>query len=166
MTLKHLILNNTWTNISSLFLEIYPEAEKNLKGYENVFGKLLLIDPEHMGMSIVTTKVIDDDEVYIDVSGLHNHPKNVEENYPQGLELTPWGKWLGMDISKASLNDFSESELIVHCLYEMTFVGFEEEDIKKRISRIEKSRKERESMTEEENDAIRASVEDILRTWG
>lgn len=165
MTLKYLILNSTWTNISSLFLEIYPEAEKNLKGYENVFEKLLLIDPEHMDMSIVTTKVKDGEDVYIDVSGLHNHPKNEEENYLQGLELTPWRKWLGMDISKDSLNEFSELELIVHCLYEMTFVGFDEDDIERRISSIEKSRKKSETMTEEESNAITASVEEILRSW-
>lgn len=165
MTLKQLILNTTWPNISSLFLELHPEAEENIKGYKNVFEKLQLMEPEEMDISIIITKENDGDDVYFDVSGLYKHPKNEEDHYPQGLELTPWRKWLGMDISKDSFNNFTELEIIVHCLYEMTFVGFEEEDIEKRIRSIEKSRKERKSMTEEDSDAITASVEKILRTW-
>ncbi len=37
--------------------------------------------------------------------------------------------------------------------------------LKEKNDRIEKSRKARESMTDEESDAITASVEEILRTW-
>lgn len=36
-----------------------------------------------------------------------------------------------MTISKESLDYFSELEIIVHCLYEMTFMGFSDEDIQK-----------------------------------
>lgn len=165
MTFKELIESNTWPTISSLFLESYPQAEKNMEGYKTVFEKLTVMDSEKSDMSIIISKEKDGNEEYIDVSGLYNKPKNEEEHYSQGIEFTPWGKWLGMDISKESLAAFSEPEIIVHCLYEMTFVGFSEEDIQKRISRIEKSRKERESMTEEERDAITASVEELLSEW-
>lgn len=165
MTLKQLILNNTWPTISTVFIETYPDSEKSMAGYKTVFTKLVLLNPEETDISIVITKEKDGDEEYIDVSGLHNHPRNKEETYSQGIEFTPWRKWLGMDISKESLNDFSEAELIVHCLYEMTFEGFEEEDIENRIISIDKSRMERESLTEEESEAIAISVEEILNVW-
>jgi len=44
-----------------------------------------------------------------------------------------------MDISEESLADFSEKEIIVHCLYEMTFVGFSEEEIQKVLGRSERN---------------------------
>lgn len=131
MTFKQIIQTNTWPNISKIFLEVYPEATKNMEGYKSVFKKLAMIDSEEIDMSIVIENVTDDNEAYIDVSGLYNNPKNEEEHYSQGIELTPWRQWLGMDISAESLADFSEEEIIVHCLYEMTFVGFSEEDIEK-----------------------------------
>ena len=109
MTLKQLLKTNTWLAISSMFIDLYPDAEINIKGYEAVFQKLVIMDTEGTEILIVISKEKDDDEEYIDVSGLHNYPKNQEENYPQGLELTPWCKWLGMDISKESFKDFSES---------------------------------------------------------
>lgn len=140
MTLKKLTQIKTWEQISPTFLAIYPEAEKNMEGYKSVFEKLLAMDSEKMEMSIVITTVEDsfDGEEYIDVSGRYNHPKNQEENYSQGLEFTPWRKWLGMDISQKSLEDFSKQEIIVHCLYEMTFEGFSEKHIQEVISRSEK----------------------------
>jgi hypothetical protein len=133
MTLKKLIEFNTWPTISLLLMEIYPEAEKNLQHYKMVFEELTVMDYEEMDISIVITKEKDevDGEEYIDVSGLHNHPKNIEESYSQGIEFVPWEKWLGMDISKGSFDNFSQIEIIVHCLYEMTYLGFYEEDIQK-----------------------------------
>lgn len=104
----------------------------------------MVMEFERIDMSIVVTKEKDEDEEYIDVSGLYNNPKNEEEKYSQGIEFIPWRMWLGMDISNESLQSFSAQEIIIHCLYEMTFVGFTEEDIQKIISRMQKSRKERE----------------------
>ncbi|MGC1632514.1 MAG: DUF6557 family protein [Gelidibacter sp.] len=78
--------------------------------------------------------------------------------YWQGVEFTSWCEWISMDIRKESLNDFSEFEIIVHRLHEMTFVGFSEEVIQESINKIERSKMERESMTVEEINAVTASV--------
>lgn len=165
MTFKELVQANTWPTISALFLEIYPEAEKNMEGYKIVFEKLTLMDPQETDMSIVVTNEKDDfgGEEYIDVSGLYNNPKNDEEHYSQGIEFTPWREWLGMDISQESLNAFSEEEIIVHCLYEMTYVGFSEEEIQKVINRIENSSKEHELLPDENRFVSEASIEKLLR---
>ncbi len=167
MTFKELIRTHTWPSISILFFEIYPDAEKSLRDYQAVFGKLSLMDEEEMDMSIVITVEKDgfDGEEYIDVSGLYNDPKNMEDHYPQGIEFSPWRQWLGMDISKENLNDFSEQEIIVHCLYEMTFMGFTEAVIQKVIDGSTKNREEHKSMTEEERDASTISVEELLKEW-
>lgn len=167
MTLKQLLKTNTWLAISDMFLKLYPDAEINIKGYEAAFQKLKIMDPEGSEILIVISQEKDDDddddEEYIDVSGIHNYPKNEEENYSQGLELTPWRKWLGMTISKESFKDFSELEIIIHCLYEMTFVGFSEEDIQKRINRIENNRQERKLDTDGENYVSASSIDELLK---
>jgi len=135
MTFKQLVKTNCWESISSIFLKIYPQASENIEGYKMVFEKLIVIEAERIDISIVVTKVKDQEEEYFDVSGLHNNPKNEEEKYSQGIEFVPWRKWLGMDISRESLIDFSPQEIIVHCLYEMTFVSFKEEDIHKKLKK-------------------------------
>ena len=165
MNLKQLIQTNSWQTVLPIFLTIYTEAEKNIKGYQTVFEKLITMPSEETDMTIIISREIDGDEEYVDVSGLLNNPKNKEETYSQGIEFTPWRKWLGMDVKKETLNSFSELEIIVHCLYEMTFVGFTEEAIREKMNKIEKSRIERESMTKEESDAVTLSVKELLNKW-
>lgn len=135
MTLKELVQNHTWQNVFAKFLEIYPEAKENMKGYELVFERLKKMQPEENDFAIIITKETDEDDDYFEVSGLHKHPKTKEETYPQGIEFTPWRQWLGMDIYQDSLDNFSEQEIVVHCLYEMTFVGFSEDEIQKVLKR-------------------------------
>jgi|SRR5690554_554708 len=151
MTLKTLIEKHTWPAITSVFLKTYPEAEASMTGYQQVFEKLSEIESETTGMSIIVKTETDDDEDYVDVSGLNIHPKTKEDYYSQGLELTSWKQWLGMEISNESLKEFSEQEILVHCLYEMTFEGFSEDAIQKTNERIEKSRKARQSNPDARN---------------
>ena len=166
MTFKQLLKTHTWARISSVFLEIYPEEEEDLESYRTVYEKLAVMSPEETDMSIVITHEKDDEEEYIDVSGLYNNPKNLEENYSQAIEYSPWREWLGMDISAESLVDFSELEIIVHCLYEMTYVGFEEEAIQEVINRLEKDKEDYKSMSEEEKEkrfVSAASIKELLK---
>ncbi|WP_150452421.1 DUF6557 family protein [Arenibacter lacus] len=166
MTLKELVADTTWPSILASFSEINPEAENNVEEYGRVFKKLKVLEPESSDYWILLKSVSTEDEVYIDVSGLHKNPKAEEESYPQGLELTLWQEWLGMEIHPESLASFSATEIIVHCLLEMTFVGFSEEAIQKQIRSIEKNRKKRQSMTKEEQEEINASVEEWLKIRG
>lgn len=135
MTLKNILQNHTWPDISTVFLKIYPEADKNMSGYKMVFDKLMKMESEETDMWLVVEIQISADETYFDVSGLHKHPKTEEEKYSQGIEFTPWCEWLGMEISKETTQEFTEQEIIVHCLYEMTYVGFYEEKIQNKLPR-------------------------------
>ncbi|MBT9133171.1 MAG: hypothetical protein DDT33_01707 [Firmicutes bacterium] len=66
--------------------------------------------------------------------------RNQEVSY--GIEFTGWAEWLGMEIDQDSFSKYSESGIIGHCLWEMTFYGFTQDDIKKAIDRINKSAEE------------------------
>lgn len=168
MTFKQLIQTNTWPDISSLLLEIYPETEKNMEGYEMVFKKLMLMEPAKIDMYIDVSmeQNYPDEDGYIAVLGVYNNPKTEEEHYSQAIEFTPWRKWLGMDISEESLAEFSEQEIIVHCLYEMTFAGFSEVEIQKVLGKSQKSGVEDRALLKEDRYVSEASIEELFKELG
>ncbi len=129
MTLHQLIKTNAWPKVSVKLLELYPKSKANLLDYKLVYEELGKMKPQQSDFTLLISKEIDDDEEFIDVSGLHNQPKTEEEKYPQALEFCPWSDWLGMAVSKDSLNTYSELDIIAFCLYEMTFISFLEADI-------------------------------------
>lgn len=164
MTLKQLLRTNSWLSVSSILLELYPDEEINIEDYEEVFENLLMMSPEETGMTIVIKTVTDDFDgsAYVDVFGKYNRPENEEERFLQAIEFTSWKKWLGMDISPGSLEDFTELEILAHCLYEMTFAGFEEEEIQQQLGNIEKTIEDYEMMSGEEKLEDMTSLEDLL----
>lgn len=146
--------------------ELLAQYHRNIhSGYKKVFEELLFMHPEDSEISIVVAHQKDDydGEEYVNVSGKYANPKSEEEEFSQAIEFTPWNKWLGMEISQESLQHFSELEIISHCLYEMTFVGFEEEEIQKELNSLEKSIEEYKNMTDEEKKANTISLEELLK---
>ena len=165
MKFKKLIQTNAWLSVEIILLELYPDEGKNISGYKEVFEELLFMHPDDSEISIIVAHQKDDfDGVeYVDVSGKYANPKNEEEEFSQAIEFTAWSKWLGMDISQESLLHFSELEIISHCLYEMTFVGFEEDEIQEELNSIEKSAEEFKNMTDEDKKANTISLEELMK---
>ena len=79
------------------------------------------------------------------------------------IEFTPWSQWLGMEITENALENFSELEIMGHSLYEMTFIGLEEDSIQNEIKRIQEIRDEYDNMSEEEKRKNTRSFEDFLK---
>jgi hypothetical protein len=165
MILKKLLQTNSWLSVSAILLELYTEQEKNISGYEELYEKLLFMNAEDSEITICVENVEDDfdGEQYVDVCGKYLFPKNEEEEYSQAIEFTAWNKWLGMEISEESLQSFTELEIIAHCLFEMTFVGFEEEEIQEKLNALEQDVEEYKNMTDEEKKANKTSLEDIFK---
>lgn len=165
MDYKTLLQQHSWLSIAAILVDLYPDEEKNSSGYREVFEKLLLMPAADSQMSIVVKNCKDDfdGEEYVDVSGIHQHPQSEEENYSYAIEFTPWKEWLGMEIHPGSLADFSELEIIAHCLHEMTFIGFEEEDIQEELQRIDQISEDYKNMTDEEKKANTTSLEELLK---
>ncbi|QTY27058.1 hypothetical protein IGB25_00120 [Flavobacterium sp. CS20] len=68
-----------------------------------------------------------------------------------------------MEIHPDNFTDFSELEIIAHCLHEMTFVGFEEEEIQEELQRIDKISEDYKNMTDEEKKANTTSLDELLK---
>jgi hypothetical protein len=93
-----------------------------------------------------------DNEMYVEVSGIYpdEPPSTPEVNNSYALEFTPWAEWLGMEINNEAFEKFTEPEILSHILYEMTFMGFDEEKILNQKQELDKRIEEIENMTEEE----------------
>jgi len=164
MTLKQLLKNNNWLSIATELYQIFPEEEQNNAGYEEVIEKLMLMAPENSEMSILVIHEKDgfEGEDYVDVCGKYENPKNEEQKLSQALEFTPWKEWLGMEIHPESLTHFSEQEILAHCLHEMTFMGFKEEQIQKHIKDMKAEIEAYKNLTEEEKNERTISLDEFF----
>ena len=68
-----------------------------------------------------------------------------------------------MTIDRDTLKEFNQLEIISHCLYEMTFMGYDEETIQQYLADMEKSVEDFKNMTEEEKRANTKSLDDLLK---
>lgn len=161
-TLKELVHDHNWLSVSSVLIALYPEEEENLEGYEDVFNQLKIMASEDSDMFIVLQTVIDGDEQYVDVYGKQKYSKDEDDDFPNALEFTPWSQWLNMEISAESLEEFTELEILAHCLFEMTFVAFDEVEIQDELNSFKKSVEDYRSMTEAERAENTMSWEELF----
>ena len=166
MKLLELIKTNNWLSVQYMLLNLYPDQEDNLISYQSIYIQLQQSSASKTNMQIVLTQYFDEEtneKSYVDVSGLKksNDQDTVMESY--AIEFVPWKEWLGMTINKDTLAEFNELEIISHCLYEMTFVGYNEEEIQEQFSAINDSMEEYKNMTEEEKKMNTKSLDDLLK---
>jgi hypothetical protein len=100
----------------------YEEVFETLKDYENVIFSDYCIQIDH----------VQSDRPYENVTG-----KRTSEDFNVSLSFTPWKEWLGMRISPGVFENYTGQEILCHCLWEMTFYGYNEKEIQKVISEIE-----------------------------
>lgn len=148
-TLKQLVMDIDWSNVSGSILEAYPGQEKNLEGYEKVFKELKDMDSVKSNDRIRLTECVDDFEnmKYVDVTicnnttywqlwdkegrGKYDEPNGewAEKEVEWGSDFLPWNQWLGMSIDDVTMDSFNTYAIVAHCLFNMTFWGFDEKTI-------------------------------------
>ena len=165
MNFKNLIQGNSWLSVAEILVKLYPDQKDSLQSYEEVYEKLKFMPEEDSDLSIEIEYQTDDFDgaEYVSVSGKYDDPKNEEETFSQAIEFEPWKKWLGMNITSESLASFSELEIIAYCLFEMTFVGFEEEDIQQELIKLEQEMEDYKAMTDEEKKENSISLDDLFK---
>ncbi len=167
MKLIDLIKQNSWLSVELTHLEIYPKEKKNISGYEDNFRQLVSMPVIESDMIIEIKREIDDfdNKEYIDISGRKkNESKDLkEQEVSYALEFTRWSEWLGMQIDKTSIKNFTELEIISRCLFEMTFMGIDENEIQEELNKIIDKYEECKLLTEEEKRLKTISLEDFKR---
>ena len=167
MKLGDLIKSNNWLSVQITLLQIYPDQLNMLDEYQGVFEKLKILDPTNYDLDIVLETYDCDSNfestqnTYVDVSGRKKipDPDAITDGY--ALEFLEWDKWLGMDLAEETIQHFSELEIIAHCLYEMTFVDFEEEAIQYQLKSLNDTIEEYKNLTDEEKNQKTTSFDDL-----
>lgn len=134
---RDIVRGCSFKSVKESVLRLYPGQKKNINGYKDVFKTLRLMRSRNdkAGMAIDIRKVGRGKNAYFDVSG-----RCVEEDIQQlyALEYTPWSKWLGYEVPQNILKKMPKDEIVAHCLWEMTFAGFTQKKIWRKISALKK----------------------------
>lgn len=169
MKLNDIIKSSNWLSVELTLLQLYPDQETMLEDYQNVFEKLKFLEPKDNNMSIVLTENESDPEnesevrTYVDVSGRKKEkdPNSITDSY--AIEFVEWKKWLGMDLAPETTNCFSDLEIIAHCLYEMTFIDYNEGEIKEQFDKINYRVEEYKNLTKEQKKEKTISLDELKR---
>lgn len=130
---KDIVRSCTFKKVKDALLELYPDQRKSIKGYKYVFNTLKIMRPRYSkeGMVIDIRKVGRGKNSYFCVSGVCIL-NGIRQSY--ALEYTPWSKWLGYEVDEKVLKKMPKEEIVAHCLWEMTFMGFTQKKIRSRLS--------------------------------
>jgi hypothetical protein len=170
MKLHDLIKSYDWLSVELTLLRLYPDQEKMLDEYRTVFEKLKITEPaEYDELEIILTEYDcdpnfeSDNETYVDVSGQKKIPDPNDITNGYAIEFLEWDKWLGMDLATETTKNFSDLEIIAHCLYEMTFIDFNEEAIQGQLKSLNDRVEEYKQLTDEEREQKTISLDELKR---
>ena len=164
-----------WEEVKEALERNYEPGEENLEGYQEVFWKLKTIEPTESKMRICIEYVDEskffskdvEPECYWNIFGRNGTINKDTEDAPFfkeakeewlnaettfAIEFTPWKEWLAMEIDKGTANNIElmRADIVAHCLYELTFCGYEEEEIAEKMDEINKSMEEVKNMSKED----------------
>lgn len=166
MILVELFQKNKWEDISKRFVQLYPEQEKNLEGYEHIFDLIPTLEREDVKNMRLCIRHANDRDIspedvreWEDVFGVDGEPltdgdgnvchdKNglpIETTW--ALEFNSFGYWANLPLDEGSLKNYGEIDFICHALYEMTWFGFDQDQIKAQADEINRRYEEVENGT-------------------
>jgi len=145
MKLKEVALSLSWDGVKERFLELYEDQTENIEGYEYVFVQICTVESVPFDMVLYcdlatheTDPFIDEGEEWFNVYGRDGSycefaPEHLETF---GLSFTPWDQWSDMEVDEGSRKKLSDTDIICHCLWEMTFYGFDQEKICEQLDEL------------------------------
>lgn len=130
-TLGELVHALEWRDVETDFQRLYPGEPDWLVQHARVFSALRALRPRLSEMEIVIAEVEDErGETWIDVSG-----RSGDELV--AIEFVDWAEWLGMVVDQTTARRYTPGEIVSHCIWEMSFFGFDEDTIQEKWSEIE-----------------------------
>ena len=170
MKLSELIKSYNWLSVELTLLKLYPDQNQMLDEYRKVYEKLKVTEPaDYDELEIILTEYDSDPdfesdkETYVDVLGQkkNSDPNDISNSY--AIEFLEWDKWLGMDLALETTKNFSDLEIIAHCLYEMTFIDYDEDVIQQQLKSLTDTVEEYKKLTDEERKQKTISFEEFKR---
>ncbi len=168
MKFIEIIKSNTWLTVELTLLRLYPEQKDSIEHYRLVYEALKFLEPIEMDIDITLYQYHNDDgqPSVVDVSGINLQPSPEDITNGLAIEFTSWDKWLGMGITPLTLREFSEPEIISHCLNEMTYAGFDQEEIQTEFAKLKSIVDEYKAMSAEEKERHTVSHDELRKRLG
>jgi hypothetical protein len=137
--LKTVVFDDVWTELE----KEYCMKDEAFEAYFKVYNQLkeLTPEPNHDGFRLVVARVEDGLEpgtFTYDVFGI-----KPGDNDHYALELLPWSELLSFEIVEKCVEAYSAAAVVAHCLYEVTFFGYDASDVEANIKKEIEILKER-----------------------
>jgi hypothetical protein len=128
LKLKDIFETADFAEVWDALIECYPDQEEAYYDYAEMFDQLMEMEPSANPSGILIRVECcadeEDGEQFYDVFGMQ---AGRLEQY--ALELVPWEDWLGFGLTLDTVERMSDPEIIAHCLYEMSFLSFDQNEI-------------------------------------
>lgn len=142
----------SWDVIETVLRGHYQADEDSIEDHRRAHSKILTLEPVTTPMSVVFETYEENGDVGIEISGedgtvLRDMPDFKHMGIPEndvralqpvqyGIEFRPWPEWLGMGIKPHTAEEYSPEEVLAHCLWEMTYISFDETEIQGTIGEL------------------------------
>lgn len=132
MTVSELLKSLDFCTVWSVIELTFPDEVKNRSNYEDMFSALCSKEPEYSDDIFLYVKYYDIPEgsMYGDVSLFV--PDDSMQLY--SVITADWNKILGSEVCYKSLEEYTGSEIVANLLYELSFLGFTEEQISAKVN--------------------------------
>jgi len=187
MKLVDLIEHVSWEDVERSLRMNLRVSEGDIEDYRNVFlWKLRGLSPTESKMRICIQWVKPDqinDRGYWDVHGKNGTlqketedykyfkdrctPEFAESEVSYAIEFNKWDEILGMEIDEETLNNthLTKADIVAYCIWEITFISFNEDEIQKQADKLKKDAEKIENMSEEELKRNTISLEDLKKKF-
>lgn len=145
MTVAELFRSVSWPSVKNAFVKLYPPDEdlgltdcELCSELEKVFAKVkeTTCAPDESGMTVhvrfVPASEFSDE--YYSVSG-----KLPGDDTFYGLDFSSFSEWASYLVAEEVLASLPPEEVAAHILWEMTFYGYSDEEIKKEEEKVERA---------------------------
>lgn len=186
MKFKELVSDTDWESVANSLKSNYDVSDDSLDSHRDVYYKLINTDScEDTNMRICIEWIPPDgdlvDDGFWDVFGrngtLHKETEDVElfsnsseewlnSEVSYALEFNSWSKWLNMEVDSNTANNITlmKADIVAHCLWEMTFISYDEDEIQDNLEGLKNQVEEIKNMTDEERDGYKRfkSVDEMM----
>jgi hypothetical protein len=166
MTFSEIIKSNTWLSVLHTLERLFPDQKDLMEDYEKVFNELKVMKPSQCNITIDIHWVDDDyDQTkYVDVTGYYTNPADRTDEFSNSLaiEFVPWDERMAMPIDSNSIVEFNELEIIAYCLNEMTYAGFEQQEIQAEMNSLKAIKDEYDGLTTEEKAKRTITLDEMM----
>ncbi len=144
MIFKELIHKVDREKVKESLSNLYPDdSKKNLEEYLGMLDKLKEMRPDLVIRHSSDRSMIIAVDWYPPEFEFEEEGHYRVHGYEHGkgifwaLEFSPWKKWLGWKVDERFIMIHGEADYVAHCLWEMSYNGFTEEELQERIDLLD-----------------------------